>query len=111
MKTLAHHIKTVKAQPHHIRKQVAFATAFVAVAAVGVIWAGVSLATGAFAIQGSSFAESTGANGAVATAPTTDAALLASPAAANDASQPAQIEVVDAPPAVTPAAAPTTIPF
>jgi hypothetical protein len=112
MKPISHHINKVKAQPHHIRKQVAFATAFIVAAVIGAIWAGASLITGAFAIQGSTFAESTGAEPTVATVPG-NSSLAASPAEAGQQSQAPGIEIVNGnqTPAAAPAATPTVIPF
>jgi hypothetical protein len=115
MRPLSHHIHKVKAQPHHIRKRVAFASAFIAAAFVGVIWAGASLATGAFALKDtSSFATSAGDTAGVAVsgsgAPSADG-LAAAAAATDPSSQPASIEIVDAKPAPAPAAQPTSIPF
>jgi hypothetical protein len=99
MKPLSHHVNKVKAQPHHIRKRVAFMAAFATAAVIALIWAGASLATGAFAIKGSNFAESTGAettSGIATNGSNTD--LTASAAEAGNAgSQPAGIEIVDAP--------------
>lgn len=110
MKSLSHHIRTVKGKPHHIRKRVAFGAAFVVAGVIGAIWAGASLATGAFAIKGSSFADATSQKPVVATTPTA-ASLAASPAEAGTNQEPAHIEIVDAKPKVAPAPAATSIPF
>ncbi len=112
MKPLSHHINNVRSQPHHIRKQVAFGTAFVIAALIGIVWAGASLATGTFALKESSFADASAASVApVAVAPSA-AELAASPAEADTAaSEPAHIVIVDAPQPTAPAPEATVIPF
>jgi hypothetical protein len=114
MKTLSHHINTVKAQPHHVRKRVAFAAAFVTAAVIALIWLGASLATGAFAIKGSNFAEANGTPSIVATTPSGTSLTAAAAEAGNSGSQPAGIQIVDgngSQPAAAPASQPTSISF
>ena len=55
MKTIFEHIERVKSQPHHIRKQIAFASAAAGTIIIALVWLAGSLATGAFAINGNSF--------------------------------------------------------
>ncbi|MDO8408136.1 MAG: hypothetical protein Q7S95_02780 [bacterium] len=61
MRTISDHIERVKAQPHHVRERVAFGLAGLVAGLIGVIWLGVSLGSGAFAIAGNGFAQATGA--------------------------------------------------
>ena len=60
MQRIIHHVNRVKAQPHHIRKKVAFGVAGGVTGLVALVWVSASLATNTFAIQGSQFADSTG---------------------------------------------------
>ncbi len=95
MKKIIHHVERVKGQPHHVRKQVVFGVAGSVTGLVAFIWLGTSLATGAFAIEGSNFAQSTSNTGTVETvAPGTS--QLAGAAAAFEASQgEPRIQIVD----------------
>jgi hypothetical protein len=111
MKSLSHHINRVKSQPHHVRKRVAFGTAFAVAAFVGAAWAGTSLATGAFALHDTSSFGNPGPQPALATAPSGATGLAAADSAFAPAAQPAHIEIVDVKKAPPPAAAPTSIPF
>ena len=85
MKTIFEHIEHMKGKPHHVRKRVAFVTAACGTAVIALVWLVGSLGTGAFAIRGATFAESTGAEPAAATA-----------AAVESADVPAHIEIIDA---------------
>lgn len=58
MKNIFEHIEYVKSKPHHIRKSVAFGIAIAATVIIAIAWLAINLATGSFAIQGSSFADS-----------------------------------------------------
>lgn len=80
MKNVFEHIEHIKTKPHHIRKQVAFGVASVGSGLVALVWLGSSLATGAFAIQETSFAESIGKG--IATTPGSPAQNIAGAAAA-----------------------------
>ena len=115
MKTIYEHIEHVKGRPHHIRKRVAFTTALCGALLVGVLWFGVSLASGGYALHGSNFAEATGAESSMGGSPVTSTSQLAGAAAAlnqDSASQPAHIEIVDATSTTTPSAPEqTVIPF
>jgi hypothetical protein len=109
MKTIFDHIERVKGKPHHVRKQVAFASAGVLTALIAVVWVAGSLGTGAFALKDTSFGGS--AAGATLTAETGNAQGLAGAAAANNTAAPARIEIVDTASSTGPVAEPTTIPF
>ena len=113
MKSLAHHVNTVKAQPHHVRKQVAFATAFIVAAFIALVWAGASFATDAFAIKGSSFADASGAETTNVAAGGSNTSLTASAAEAGQGAGKAPgIQIVDGQSASASAPSqPTTIPF
>lgn len=111
MKTLFEHIEHIKTKPHHVRKRFVFGLAGGISGLVGLIWLGTSLAMGSFAIQGSNFAESTGA-AAVEQVPN-DASQLAGAAAAGEMGGPARIQIVTVSTS-SPAGAPTeetVIPF
>ena len=60
MKILLKHIDRIKEKPHHVRKQVAFAAAGTITALIAISWVATSLATGAFALKDTSFADATG---------------------------------------------------
>lgn len=59
MMLLTRHIETVRQQPEHVRRQVAFTVAAVLTGLIAFIWLGASVATGAFALKSTSFAEAT----------------------------------------------------
>lgn len=112
MKSALEHLETLKAKPHHVRKRIAFTTAGLGAAVLGLAFFGVSLASGTYAIKGSNFADVSGAAPQVAT--TSPSGELAGAAAALDqsASAPAHIEIVDASSSSpTATAKPTVIPF
>ena len=67
MKTIFEHIEYIQGKPHHIRKKVAYATAGGVAALVALVWFFGTLSSGAFAIQGSTFAQSTGGDPATTT--------------------------------------------
>ncbi len=112
MKTIFQHIEHVRGKPHHIRKRVAFATAAGVTAVIAFVWLAGSLTTGAFAIQGSTFADSTG-QGATVTAAGNTSGLAGAAAAlpSADANAPAHIEIVDVASATPAKPEQTTIPF
>lgn len=99
MKSLFEHIEYLKQKPHDTRRQIAFATAFGASALVALVWFVGVVSTGTFAIQGSSFAESTGQQPSLATGPQSShtdllGAASAADAASNSANAPAHIEII-----------------
>ena len=67
MKTVFDHIEHIKGKPHHIRKKVVFTVAAAITGVIALVWLGVSISTNAFALKPTSFAESTGQGGIVAT--------------------------------------------
>ena len=117
MKTVFEHIDHVKGKPHHIRKKVAFSAAGVVTGLVAVVWLGSSLATNAFAIQGSTFSQSVGQSDGLKVDNKTNSQNLAGVAAAalfGDTPEPAHIEIVNVAPTSTAqshASEETTIPF
>jgi hypothetical protein len=97
MKTIFDHIEYVRGKPHHVRKRVAFATAAGITAVIALVWFIGSLSLGAFAISGSSFADSTGQSPAVTTDNNTgDTGIAGAAAALPSATTPAHIEIIDA---------------
>ena len=96
MKTIFDHIEYIKGKPHHIRKRVAFTIATIGTASVALIWAAGNISMGAFAIQGSTFADSTG-QGTPVTAVTGNAnqSIAGAAAALQDENVPAHIEIID----------------
>lgn len=108
MRTVFEHIEYVKGKPHHIRRHIAFASAAAGAGVIALVWFVASISTGAFAISGSSFADSRTEE------PVTivEGTGLAGAAAASDYDGPARIEIVDTAPAA-PAKKPeqTTLPF
>ena len=114
MKTIFEHIEHVKEKPHHIRKSIAFTAAAGITGLVALVWLVGSLGTGAFAIRGATFAESTGQE-SPATAGVGDNFQNVAGAAAvlEDGSTPAYIEIIDSASSTLKAkqAEQTTIPF
>ena len=114
MKTILNHIERIREQPHQVRKQVAFATAAALTACVALIWLVGSLATGAFAIKGSSFAAGAEEGNATLTdgAESQLAGAGAAAALPQSKSAPAHIEIIDSSPSPEKRQAEqTTIPF
>ena len=118
MKTIREHIEYVKGQPHHVRRRIAFGIAGVGAGLIAFVWLSSSLYTGAFAVQGSSFADATGQSGIEATGGANNnggnSQNLAGAAAALPAvNVPAHIEIIDAASSTKAAkkAEETTIPF
>lgn len=110
MKTIFEHIEQVKQQPHHVRKQVALATAASCTALVALVWLVGSVSSGVFSIRdGATSATS-------ASSEVTDNQGLAGAGAAAAFQQsevtPAHIEIIDAPTQASgKKAEQTTIPF
>jgi hypothetical protein len=101
MKTVFEHIKHVKGKPHHIRKRIAFTVAVSVTAFVALVWLVGSFSFGAFAIAGTSFADSAGQGSVVATGNDNGSQNLAGAAAGisgalSSTSGPARIEIIDA---------------
>ncbi len=99
MKTPLEHIEHIKGKPHHIRKNIAYGVAGATTAVVALVWLVASLSTNAFAITGSSFAESTGQTAVVVTSPggNGDPNIAGAAAATlpSDPTAPAHIEIVN----------------
>jgi hypothetical protein len=97
MKTIFEHIEYVKGKPHHIRKQITLLTAGGLTALVALVWFFGTLSSGAFAIQGNNFADSTGAESPVVagTSNSSDSGIAGAAAAISDTNAPAHIEIVD----------------
>ena len=100
MRTVFDHIDRIKEQPYHVRERVAFMTAGLITGVIGLGWLGISLSSGAFAIQGDGFAQATGeapflVDGRPATGDTTGlaGAAAALPSEGGD-SAPAHVDVV-----------------
>ena len=114
MKTISEHITHIKGQPHHVRKRIAYATATFGAVLVAIVWLAISIGTGAFAVQGSWFADIRGGGSVEATVGGNDTQNLAGAAAAfSDPNAPARIEIVDTASSTKTAkkAEQTTIPF
>ena len=110
MKTLTDHIEYIKGKPHHVRRSVAFGVSGAFTAFVGLVWISGNLISGAFYVQGSSFAESN-TTGVQVAAPSN--ANVAGAAAAFSAAQAPSIQIVDTSSSSikTQAPEPTVIPF
>ncbi|MBU6321512.1 MAG: hypothetical protein KGI78_02765 [Patescibacteria group bacterium] len=59
--SFAERLDRIREKPRHVRERVAFGIAGGVTAVIALAWLSISLYTGAFAIQGSSFAQLTGA--------------------------------------------------
>lgn len=113
MKTIFQHIEYVKGKPHHVRKQVAFATAAGVTAVVALVWFFSTLSAGTFAIQGSTFADSTSEASTTTNSVQSNSGIAGAAAAVQDENAPAHIEIVDTSTSTTPAKQQeqTVIPF
>ena len=121
MKTIFDHIEHIKSRPHPVRRRIAFASAAGGAGVIALVWFFGVFASGTFAIQGTNFAESTGAeqSGVAVAAPSDNnsgqpaqAGLAGAAAAISGPSKAPGIEIVDATssaPARQPE--PTVIPF
>ncbi len=110
--TVFDHIERLRGKPHHVRKQIAYGGAFAISAVIGILWFGVSLASGSFALHPTSFAEATAGRATVAETGGGGEGVLAGAAASLSGAAPAPaIEVVDVAPAPAPAPEATVIPF
>ena len=83
MRTIADHLDNIRDKPHHVRRRVAFGAAGAITGVIALLWLGLSLSTGTFALKDSNFAELTGAEPTDTTsADTEDTSALAGAAAA-----------------------------
>ncbi|HET9641667.1 MAG TPA: hypothetical protein VFP46_02365 [Candidatus Paceibacterota bacterium] len=108
MQAVFNHIETIKMKPHRERKQIAIVYAAVASGAIAVLWLGVNLATGSFALRDTNFTD-TVANDSVTTVPASG--LAGAAGAQSDDSGPARIQIVDTASKPAQKPEPTTIPF
>ena len=124
MKTLFEHIEYVQGKPHHVRRRIAFSAAAGTTAFIALVWFVGTLASGTFAIHGSSFAESAGQGQIVVTGNGNQSNVAGVAAAAvvsasgvdsGNASGPARIEIINTNTASATSSAAqtdrTTIPF
>ena len=116
MKTLIEHIEHARKKPHHIRKRIVFASAAGVSTLIALVWLVGGLYFGEFAIQGSTFADSTGQGSIMTTNDTSDSAdsgIAGAAAAVSNTNAPAQIEIINAATSTSGKSATeqTTIPF
>ena len=115
MKTIFEHIEHIKGKPRHVRKSIALGTAALGSGIIALFWLVGSVATNAFAIQGSSFAMSIGQAPVATTSAsgTSGSGIAGAAAALKDAQAPAHIDIVDTSVATSTVKVPeqTTIPF
>lgn len=109
-------VERAKQKPHHIRHRIAVSVAGIGAGFVALVWLSVSLSQNAFAIKGTTFAESVGATNTVETVTETRSQQVAGAGAALDAKTddgPARIQIVNVVATSTPAPAKeqTIIPF
>lgn len=113
MKTISQHIEHVRAQPHHVRKHVAFASAAAITIVVALVWFASSISAGVFALRvDSSFGQSAGSLKEVSSNQNL-AGVGAAAAFSQVDTVPAHIEIIDSAPAASGVkkAEQTTIPF
>jgi hypothetical protein len=113
MKNFSDHLKHIQGKPHHVRKRIAFGTAMGGTVVIALVWIGVSLSTGVFAIHPATFAQSTGGNIQSSGTDTSNQNLAGAAAApTTQNSGPAQIQIIDTSSATSTAQGQqTTIPF
>ncbi|OGG93974.1 hypothetical protein A2609_02425 [Candidatus Kaiserbacteria bacterium RIFOXYD1_FULL_47_14] len=118
MRTIFEHIENAKQKPHHIRKRIAFASAAGVSALIAFVWFAGSLATGSFAVRGTSFADA-GVQGGIETTSggsgydSASSGIAGAAAALQNKNASAHIEIVDTASSTRPVrkAEQTTIPF
>ena len=113
MKTLVDFIENLRAKPHHVRKQIAFTAAGTGAALVGIVWVGVSLSLGTYALRGDgAFAAADTQSGAAVVSAQVAGAAAAVGSGDAAASPTAGIEIIDAATSsATTTPEPTVIPF
>jgi len=113
MKTIFNHIERIREQPHHVRKQVAFASAAVGTALIALVWLAGSIGTGTFALKGDSAAGQEAAAAVAGTGAEIQNLAGAGAALPRSEDSPAYIEIIDSSPAATgkKQAEQTTLPF
>lgn len=108
MKTAAQHIEYIRSKPHHVRKRIVFVASSVITGFIAFIWIVTGLVTDSFAVKQSSFADATGGSdtGVAVVQVNANRQGLAAVGAAvipqSTNSAPAQIEVVNSVPVVSP---------
>ncbi len=97
MQFLFNAIERTKGKPHHVRHRVAVAISATCAGLVGMLWLGVSLSHNAFAIKGTTFAQSVGATETAETVNETRSQNVAGAAAALDQKSegPARVQIVN----------------
>ena len=115
MKTVFEHIEHIKGKPHHIRKNIAFATAMGGTALIAFVWLVGNVSAGTFALKPTSFADIVNQKGTVEiVGPENGPENLAGAAAALDSKDTTpRIQIVDTASSTRPVkkAEQTTIPF
>ena len=112
MHALTQRIDTIREQPHHVRRKVAFSLAGVATLVIAFLWLSLSLKAGAFAITESSFADAiSGARIETSGTRTSVSGLAGAAAALPVAGNAARIEIIDAVPSAVKTTEQTVIPF
>lgn len=95
MKPISHHIERVKAQPHHVRRSIAFSIAAGVSGLIAVVWLAASLSLGSFAIDGTDFAALAEQGGGVITTSSDTTGLAgAAEAVSSDDRSSAHLEIV-----------------
>jgi hypothetical protein len=114
MKNVLQHIEHAKKKPHHVKKRIVFASAGIGTAFVALIWIASSISSNAFAIKGSTFADSAVQEQVTVVDRGSNPQNLAGVAAAlENKDAPAHIEIVNTSSSTLPSkqAEQTTIPF
>src|SRR3989344_6676324 len=112
MKTVFEHIEHIKGKPHHIRKNIAFATAMGGTALIAFIWLVGNVSAGTFALKPTSFADIANQKGTIETVSPNGSENLAGAAAAFESKDTTpRIQIVDTASSTRPAKKPeqTTI--
>ena len=114
MKTVFEHIEHIKGKPHHIRKNIAFATAMGGTALIAFVWLVGNVSAGTFALKPTSFADLAGQQPTVETvSPNANSGIAGAAAALDSKDTTPRIQIVDTASSTRPAKKPeqTTIPF
>lgn len=117
MKNVFEHVEHIKGKPHHIRKRVAYVAAALGTGLIAFVWLAGSISTNAFAIKGSSFADSANQGGVITTSDESSTSQLAGAGAASvlqqSADAPVHIEIINTTPEPSKQkqAEQTTLPF
>lgn len=60
MRTFGEHLERIRSQPHDVRRAFTLTTAGIIAGAIGLVWLGASLASGAFFVEGDGYAQAFG---------------------------------------------------